>query len=419
MASNIVVPELSESVVEATVADWLKNVGDSVSAGDVVVMLETDKVTLEVTAEVDGVIASINHEAGADVEAGAVLGTIEGSDSAPEPQPIKEGEAAQSETEAQASPTPAAAPSPSSEGQKATPVARRMAEEHNVDLKEVTPSGDKIKKGDVQQFIAGKSSKEGESAQKQTPAAKAPAAPAPTTNGTNGYRREERIRMSRRRQTIARRLVEAQQTAAMLTTFNEIDMKAVMDMRARRKEAFKEKHGVSLGFTSFFVKAAIGALKAFPRINGEIQDKEIVLKDYYDIGIAIGAEEGLVVPIIRDADRLSFAEIEQQVRDYAQASRDGTLSVEALMGGTFTITNGGVFGSMMSTPILNPPQVGILGLHAITDRPVVVDGEITIRPMMYVALTYDHRMVDGREAVQFLMRVKELIEDPETLLIEG
>lgn len=225
--------------------------------------------------------------------------------------------------------------------------------------------------------------------------------------------------MSRRRQTIARRLVEAQQTAAMLTTFNEIDMYAVMTLRARRKESFKEKYGVSLGLSSFFVKATIGALKVFPLLNGEIQGDEIILKHYYDIGIAIGAEEGLVVPVLRAADRMSFAEIEQSVREYAQQSVDGKLSIEALRGGTFTITNGGIFGSMLSTPILNPPQVGILGLHAIKDRPVVLDGEIKVRPIMYVALTYDHRLVDGREAVQFLVRIKELIEDPETLLLEG
>ena len=225
--------------------------------------------------------------------------------------------------------------------------------------------------------------------------------------------------MSRRRQTIARRLVEAQQTAAMLTTFNEIDMHGVMALRSRRKEAFKEKYGVSLGLSSFFVKATIGALKAFPRLNAEIQGNEMVLKHYYDIGIAIGAKEGLVVPVLRDADRMSFAEIEKQIREYATQSNEGKLSLESLMGGTFTITNGGVFGSMMSTPILNPPQVGVLGLHGIKDRPVIVDGEITVRPMMYVALTYDHRIVDGREAVQFLVRVKDLVEDPESLLIEG
>ena len=227
------------------------------------------------------------------------------------------------------------------------------------------------------------------------------------------------MRMSRRRRTIAQRLVEAQHTAAMLTTFNEVDMGAVMDLRARRQEAFVKRHGVKLGFTSFFVKAVVGALKAFPRLNAEIQDDEIILKHYYDIGIAVGAEEGLVVPVIRDADRKSFAQIESEVRDLAEKSRNGTLSLEDLRGGTFTITNGGIFGSMLSTPILNPPQVGILGLHNIQERPVVRNGEIVIRSMMYLALSYDHRIVDGREAVQFLVRVKELIEEPEALLLEG
>lgn len=225
--------------------------------------------------------------------------------------------------------------------------------------------------------------------------------------------------MSRRRRTIAERLVEAQRTAAMLTTFNEIDMTAIMALRARRKEAFKERHGVSLGLTSFFVKASVGALKEFPRLNAEIDGDEMVLKHYYDIGIAIGAEEGLIVPVLRDADRLSFAEIERKVREFAEQSQNGTLSLEDLRGGTFTITNGGVFGSLLSTPILNPPQVGILGLHKIEDRPVAVNGQVEIRPMMYVALSYDHRIVDGREAVQFLVRLKALAEDPETLLIEG
>ncbi|PJF32622.1 MAG: dihydrolipoyllysine-residue succinyltransferase, partial [Phototrophicales bacterium] len=232
-------------------------------------------------------------------------------------------------------------------------------------------------------------------------------------------RKEERVKMTRRRQTIAKRLIEAQSTAAMLTTFNEIDMSGVNALRAKRKDSFKEKYGVGLGFNAFFVKAVIGALKAFPQLNAEIQDNDIIYKHYYDIGIAIGVSDGLVVPVLRDADRMSFAQIENQVKEYAKQAQDGTLSLESLMGGTFTITNGGIFGSLMSTPILNPPQVGILGLHAIKDRPMVVNGEIVIRPMMYVALTYDHRIVDGREAVQFLVKVKDLIEDPEALLIEG
>lgn len=409
MAVNIVVPELSESVVEATIAEWLKNEGDTVAAGDVLVTLETDKVTLEVAAEQPGVLGKIVHQAGADVKAGEVLGILnESGEAIP---------ASDAQTVPQVEAKPAAQPAATTAA-AATPVAQRIAAAHGVDVAQVPASGAKVTKNDVQTYISG-----------QTPAAPAPqpakpAQPAtivPTSTALNGSagRREERIRMSRRRQTIARRLIEAQSTAAMLTTFNEVDMTAVNEVRKRRKDSFKEKHGVGLGFSSFFVKASIGALKTFPSVNGEIQGSEIVLKHYYDIGIAIGAAEGLVVPVIRDADRLSFAEIEMAVRDFAKQSQDGNLSIDSLMGGTFTITNGGVFGSMMSTPILNPPQVGILGLHAIKDRPVVVNGEIVIRPMMYTALTYDHRIIDGREAVQFLVKIKELIEDPESLLLEG
>jgi 2-oxoglutarate dehydrogenase E2 component (dihydrolipoamide succinyltransferase) len=401
MAVNIIVPELSESVVEATVADWLKKVGDKISVGDVLVMLETDKVTLEVAAEQAGVLSSIVRQTGDDVKAHEVLGVIDESGvigSSPAPTV-----------------TPAAVPANDvrSDVTKATPVAQRVAEVNNVDLAKV-PAGDgkRVTKNDVQNFIA-------------QPVKPVPAAPIVPKTATTSVilpahdGREERIRMSRRRRTIAARLVEAQQTAAMLTTFNEVDMSGVQAVRQRRKEAFKEKYGIGLGLSSFFVKATIGALKAFPRLNAEIDGDDIVLKHYYDIGIAIGAEEGLVVPVLRDADRMSFAQIEKHIRDYAKQVDDGTLPIEALRGGTFTITNGGVFGSLMSTPILNYPQVGILGLHGIKDRPVVVDGEIVIRPMMYMALTYDHRIVDGRESVQFLVKIKELIEDPESLLIEG
>jgi 2-oxoglutarate dehydrogenase E2 component (dihydrolipoamide succinyltransferase) len=276
-----------------------------------------------------------------------------------------------------------------------------------------------VTKEDVQSHLEGRPKKEPVQAKPQVEERQAPA-PAPAPGEATAEReREERIRMSRRRRTIAQRLVEAQQTAAMLTTFNEIDMSAVVDIRKRRRESFKEQHGVKLGFMSFFVKAAIGALKQFPRLNAEIQDDEYVLKHYYDIGMAIGAEEGLVVPVIRNADRRSFAEIERKILDYVEAVREKSLTLEDLRGGTFTITNGGVFGSLLSTPILNPPQVSILGLHKIEERPIVVEGEIAIRPMMYVALSYDHRIVDGREAVQFLVKVKELIEDPEALLLEG
>jgi 2-oxoglutarate dehydrogenase E2 component (dihydrolipoamide succinyltransferase) len=410
-----VVPELSESVVEATVSDWLKKEGDAVEAGEAVVVLETDKVSLEVTATSAGVISQITRQEGDDVAAGDVLGLIDETASNGGSAP-KQADAPAKATAPQAQPASVeqTAQVEEQDGQKATPVAKRVAEANNVDISKVEASGagNKVTKSDVEGYLT----------QQQT----SPAPSAQASNGAPGAqivfgdnRKEDHVRLSRRRQTIARRLVEAQQTAAMLTTFNEIDMKAVMELRSRRKEAFKEKFGVSLGLSSFFVRATIGALKAFPRVNAEITEKEMILKQYYDIGIAIGAEEGLVVPVLRDADRMSFSEIESAIREYAKQSQDGTLAIESLLGGTFTITNGGIFGSMMSTPILNPPQVGILGLHGIKDRPVVIDGEITIRPMMYVALTYDHRIVDGREAVQFLVKIKDLIEDPESLLIEA
>jgi 2-oxoglutarate dehydrogenase E2 component (dihydrolipoamide succinyltransferase) len=416
MTVNITVPELSESVQDATVAEWLKQVGDPVKTGDILVVLETDKVALEVTAEADGVLGQILHAAGADVKAQEVLGMIETDGTVRTPAPG--AEPAAPPNEAQTEPAPKAAASEPS-ATKATPVAQRAATALNVDLTTVKAAeGERVRKQDVL-AAAEKGSKPAEKAQQSTPAPKPAPKASPPAPAVSGDRPEERIRMTRRRQTIAARLVEAQHTAAMLTTFNEVDMSAVQEIRKRRKEAFKEKHGVSLGLSSFFVKATIGALRAFPLLNAEIQEREFVIKHYYDIGIAIGAEEGLVVPVLRNADKLSFAQIERQISDYAKQVRDGNLGIEALMGGTFTITNGGIFGSLLSTPILNPPQVGILGLHGIKDRPVVVNGEIVIRPMMYVALSYDHRIVDGREAVQFLVKLKEFIEDPESLLIEG
>lgn len=430
MAANIVVPDLGESVIEATVAEWQKREGDRVAAGETVVVLDTDKVSLEVAAQRDGVLAHIDRPAGADVKVGDVLGTIDDAKGAPQPAP-QDKPAAAPESADQPAVAPAAEPGSK---ERVTPVARRMAEEHAIDISQVEPKdGGRVTKGDVQRYLEEQKepAARAEPAQSESthpapvrpePARREPKPPAatpPRPVEAPADAREERRPMSRRRQTIARRLLEAQQTAAMLTTFNEIDMQAVMALRSRRKDAFKAKFGVSLGLSSFFVKAVIGALKVFPALNAEIQGNEIVFKHYYDIGVAIGAAEGLVVPVLRDADRMSFAEIEQAVRAYAQQAEQGTLAIEALRGGTFTITNGGVFGSMMSTPILNPPQVGILGLHAVKDRAVVVGGEIVVRPMMYVALTYDHRLIDGREAVQFLVRVKELIEDPEALLLEG
>jgi 2-oxoglutarate dehydrogenase E2 component (dihydrolipoamide succinyltransferase) len=298
---------------------------------------------------------------------------------------------------------------------RATPTARNVAKAHDVRLESVPATGPRVTKGDVLRAASPASAGRGSAAElrRAEPVPAARMAPAP------GTRTETRERMSKRRATIARRLVEAQHTAAMLTTFNEVDMTAVMDLRARRKDAFHKQHGVGLGIASFFVKAAISALKAFPAINAEIQGDELVYKHYYDIGMAVGAEGGLVVPVLRDADQMSFVQMEHAIRDFAKRANDGTLTLDDLRGGTFTITNGGVFGSLMSTPILNPPQVGILGLHKIADRPVAVQGQVVVRPMMYLALSYDHRIVDGREAVQFLVRIKELTEDPALMLVEG
>ena len=412
MAMKIVVPELGESVIEATVGRWLKREGDRVDVGEAMVELETEKVNLEVGAERAGVLARIERKEGENVKIGDVLGVIEEVAGGVEAVPA----------------TPQAAAVAVEERAKATPVAKHLASKYGVDLAQVPGSGPggRVTKEDVQSYLE---NQKVERELKTTPSAERKAAPAPPVEREGApvplappvdrLRREERGRMSRRRQTIARRLVEVQQTAAMLTTFNEIDMSTVMDMRKRRRDSFKERHGIDLGIMSFFVKATMGALKAFPRLNAEIEGDEMVLKYYYDIGIAIGATEGLVVPVLRDADRMSFAEIEKAIKEYVQKADDGTLALEDLRGGTFTITNGGVYGSLLSTPILNPPQVGILGMHKIEERPTVLNGTVVIRPMMYVALTYDHRIVDGREAVQFLIKVKELIENPAALLLES
>jgi 2-oxoglutarate dehydrogenase E2 component (dihydrolipoamide succinyltransferase) len=403
--TNIVVPELGESVVEARVAKWLKKEGDRVDIGEPLVELETEKIDLEVSADRAGVLTSIRHSEGDDVKVGDVLAVLEASDGTPR--------------NAAASPpatTPAKAAPPADV--RATPTARNIAREAGVKLEAVaaTGAGGRVTKGDV---LRAKPTTPLAPVHRTAPVAPvAPSAPvAPGAAPGASARREDRARMSKRRETIARRLVEAQHNAAMLTTFNEVDMSAVMALRERRKEAFQKQYGVGLGIASFFVKAAIGALKAFPQLNAEIQGDEIVYKRYYDIGMAVGAQGGLVVPVIRDADSLAFADLELAIRDFAKRAQDGTLTLEDLKGGTFTITNGGVFGSLMSTPILNPPQVGILGLHKIGDRPVASGGQIVIRPMMYVALSYDHRIVDGREAVQFLVKIKEYVEDPAFMLI--
>lgn len=429
MPTKIVVPELGESVLEATVGHWRKKEGERVSPGEVVVELETDKVDLEVGAEQAGVLSRIERKEGEDVRIGDVLGLIDesaapstpGNGIAASPASVgAEKPVAPPKLSKPSAPERAAAPqTPESRPsvpakpeaarvmaeEMATPSARRLARERGLDLAHlpVTDASARLTRQEVEKL----------------PATQAPPQGGPTTAPAQPTGREERVRMSRRRQTIAQRLVEAQHTAAILTTFNEIDMGAVMALRQRQKDSFKQRYGVSLGLTSFFVKASVAALRRFPRLNAEIQGDEILLKHYYDIGVAVGAAEGLVVPVLRNADQMSFAEIEIGVKEYARKAKEGTLTLADLRGGTFSVTNGGVFGSLLSTPILNPPQSGILGLHKVEDRPVAVSGEVKIRPMMYVALSYDHRLVDGLEAVQFLVQVKSLIEDPGTLLIES
>ena len=414
MPANIVVPEVGESIVDARIAKWLRSEGDVVAAGDPLVELETDKIDLEVGAPQAGVLSRIDRRDGDDVKVGEVLGVIEDAAKGAA-APVASAEA------------PAAAPAKDKAEagrQRATPAARKAAERNEVDLAQVQGTGDagRVMRRDVEKAATtaapAAQAPTPPPAEPRPPVVARPSVPVAEAPAPAGTRSEERVRMSKRRATIAKRLVEAQSTAAMLSTFNEVDMSAVMSLRERHKQGFKEKHGIGLGIASFFVKAAVGALRAFPRLNAEIQGDEMVLKHYFDIGVAVGASEGLVVPVLRDADRLGFAAIEKQIRDFAKRAEDGTLSLADLKGGTFTITNGGVFGSLLSTPILNPPQVGILGLHKIQERPVAIDKQVQVRPMMYVALTYDHRIVDGAEAVQFLVRVKALVEDPGALLLE-
>jgi len=437
MVIEIRVPALGESIVDAVIAAWLKVEGDEVKQGEALVELETDKVNVEVNAEQSGVLQKILKQTGEVVTVGEVLGMVGESDEVDigisHETAVLENKSYRQSSNGQQQPA-----SQTVDGQKSvSPLARRIANDYHIDLSQVTshsPHG-RVTKDDVISYLeknteqrtpvlstVTQQSRETdvnttvEVARKESPSDQSrPQVQIVSTSGG----REEHVRLSRRRQTIAQRLVEAQHTAAMLTTFNEVDMSAVMEVRARRKESFKERHGISLGFMSFYTKAVVGALKAFPRLNAEVQGNEMILKYYYDIGIAVGAEEGLVVPVLHDADRKSFAEIESEIAILAKRARENKLTLAELQGGTFTITNGGVFGSLLSTPILNAPQVGILGMHKIEQRPVVFNGQIAIRSMMYLALSYDHRIVDGREAVQFLVKVKEFIEDPETLLLEG
>ena len=452
MSVEIRVPSLGESVTEATVAKWFKQIGDPVEADEPLVELETDKVTLEFNAPASGVLAEIMVEEGGEVEVGALLGSINDGAAAAQTKPR--------EAESPAKPAP--------EGNGAmAPAVRKLIDEHGLDPAKITPSGPKgnITKGDVLAAIEaaqggdaqapaargeadfGSASAEPqaraeardarepaperatpEPAAAETPASARPRPSAPEARPGPaperrivphaGRGREERVKMTRLRRRIAERLKEAQNTAAILTTYNEADLGAVMQLRKRYRDSFEKKHGVRLGFMSFFVKASINALQAFPAVNAEIDGDEIVYKHYYDIGVAVGTPSGLVVPVLRNADQLSFAEVEKTINDLGARARDGQLAMEELVGGTFTISNGGVYGSLMSAPILNPPQVGILGMHKIQERPMAMDGEIRVRPMMYLALSYDHRIVDGREAVSFLVRIKECIEDPERLMLD-
>ncbi|MBJ6361575.1 2-oxoglutarate dehydrogenase complex dihydrolipoyllysine-residue succinyltransferase [Paenibacillus sp. GCM10012307] len=408
---EVKVPQVGESITEATISQWLVKEGDQINAGDILLELETDKVNMEVTAEAGGVVSKIIRQTGDNVKVGEVVAQITagGESAVPASEPAKaEAPAAQPEA-AKAAPAvePVKQTPVASEASvvNASPSARKLAREKGIDLNQALG---RVGAGDV--AAVGNAAPAAPSQPAAVPA-KAPVQDDPTV---------ERVKMSRRRQTIAKRLVEAQHTAAMLTTFNEVDMTAIMDVRKRRKQSFADKHDVGLGFMSFFTKAVIGALKQFPLLNAQIEGDEILINKRYDIGIAVSAKEGLVVPVVRDAERLSFAAIEKEITALAQKARANTLALSDLQGGTFTITNGGIFGSLMSTPILNAPQVGILGMHKIQVRPVAIDNErMENRPMMYIALSYDHRIVDGSEAVRFLVTVKELLEDPESLLLEG
>ena len=413
MAVEIRVPTLGESVTEATIAQWFKKPGEAVAADEPLVELETDKVTVEVPAPAAGVLSEVSVQDGETVEVGALLGAIaegEAAAAAPAPAPAK----------AEAAPAPEPAPEPepapaATSDQPLSPAVRKLVEENNVDTSAIAGTGKdgRLLKGDVLAAL-----------EKGTAAPSAPAAPAPAPvqarapSAPDDGAREERVRMTRLRQTIARRLKDAQDTAAMLTTFNEVDMTNIMAVRSQYKDLFEKKHGVKLGFMSFFVKACVAALQDIPAVNAEIDGDELVYKNYYHVGVAVGTDKGLVVPVVREAETLSLAGIEKTINDFGRRAREGQLKIDEMQGGTFTISNGGVYGSLMSTPILNAPQSGILGMHKIQQRPMVVDGEVKVRPMMYLALSYDHRIVDGKEAVTFLVRVKESLEDPQRLVLD-
>ncbi len=402
---RIVVPALGESIAEATVGNWLKSVGDTVAADEPLVELETDKVSVEVNAPAAGTLTAIAAEAGSEVEVGAVLGVI------------VSGEGAAAAAEA----APAApAPSPAAGETTLSPAVRKLVDDEGLDpaLIPATGKDGRLTKGDVLNYMKSGGAAAPAAAPATAPAPASAEAPSVQVPAKPAGSREERVRMSKLRKVIASRLKEAQNTAAMLTTFNEVDMSAVMEARAAYRDTFEKRHGVRLGFMSFFVKSAIVALREFPAVNAEIDGDELVYKNHYDIGVAVGTPQGLVVPVIRDADAMGFADIEKAIVDFGARARDGKLGLDEMTGGTFTISNGGIYGSMLSTPILNTPQSGILGMHNITKRPVVIDDEIAVRPMMYLALSYDHRIIDGREAVSFLVRIKQCIEDPQRIMLD-
>ena len=408
MAIEIRVPTLGESVTEATIGRWFKKAGEAVAVDEPLVELETDKVTVEVPSPVSGTLASIAAKDGDTVAVGALLGAINEGAGGAKPAPKAEAKPAAKPTPAsQSAPAPAPAAAKKAADAPLMPSVRKLAAESGVDPAGVSGSGKdgRVLKGDLLAAIASAA---------PSPAPVSVRAPTPPSDAP----REERVRMTRLRQTIARRLKEAQNTAAMLTTFNEVDMSAVMDLRAHYKENFEKKHGVKLGFMGFFVKACVHALKDVPSVNAEIDGADIVYKNYYHIGVAVGTERGLVVPVVRDADALSLAAIEKTIAEFGKRAREGQLTIEEMQGGTFTISNGGIYGSLLSTPILNAPQSGILGMHKIEERPVVREGKIVARPMMYLALSYDHRLVDGREAVTCLVRIKENLEDPARMVLD-
>ena len=410
MSIEIKTPTFAESISEGTVAVWHKEVGDAVQRDEVLLDVETDKVVIEIFAPADGVLAAILKDEGETVESEEILGRLDEAQEAAAPEPAKPADAATTGS-VPAEAAPSEEEPEAGTGVGVSPSARKLAAEAGVDIASVegTGKGGRVTKEDVRRAAEDES-------QEAAPSPEQPAAtPQPAADES---RVERRVPMTRLRASIAKRLVEAQRTAAMLTTFNEVDMRPVMTMRRQYGEEFQARHGVKLGFMGFFVRAAVEALKRFPAVNASIDDADIVYHGYYDIGVAVSTERGLVVPVVRDADALGLHQIEEAIAEYGVRARDGKLTLEEMQGGTFTISNGGVFGSLLSTPILNPPQTGILGLHKIQERPVAVDGEVAVRPMMYLALSYDHRLIDGREAVRFLVTIKELIEDPARVLLE-